>query len=153
VQISSQSRPSCAVLCHSLLTHPADASVLTSTRFIPINPYKSTLPEDDQGLFYCIWRRRLRSDGHGVGGIRRRGGGGEREEKFVGSKKKKRVGLRVKWYWAEGKMVFLLHSANLHSATTTPKRVIKQPRICHILHYLKRHIFYLKANKSAMHNT
>jgi hypothetical protein len=29
--------------------------------------------------------------------------------------------------WAEGKIVFLLHSANSHSATTTPKRVIKQP--------------------------
>jgi hypothetical protein len=102
VQISSQSRSSCAVLCHSLLMHPADASVLASTHFIPINPYKSALPEDDQGLFYCIWHRRLRSDGHGIGGIRRRGGGGERgeicwvEEEACGASG---IGLRVKWYF------------------------------------------------------
>jgi hypothetical protein len=69
------------------------------------------------GVFDMMGMASAESEGVGVG---------EREEKFVGSKKKKQA-CGASGYWAEGKMVFLLHSANLHSTTITPKRVIKQP--------------------------
>jgi hypothetical protein len=46
----------------------------------------------------------FRSDGYGVGGIRRRGGGGEREEKFCWVEEEEAcgacIGLRVKWYFS-----------------------------------------------------
>jgi hypothetical protein len=69
------------------------------------------------GVFDLMGMASAESEGVGVGR--------ERGEILLGRRRRSVWGL----YWTEGKMVFLLHSANLHSTTITPKRVIKQPQI------------------------